>query len=319
MKTKKLKSALAITLLLCMIFSGCRSEKAGWENIYERTGNSLLQLNEKDIASAGKEWVVIGLARSEKLTENLSEKYLQNVEDYVKKVGDDRLDNTKSTDNSRTVLGVRAVGGNPENIGGQNLIKGLLNLEYIKKQGFNGPVWALIALNSGNVSKSLKSDVDAICKNLVDECLSAQCDNGGWGYMPGTPDIDMTAMTLQALAPYTEQNKVKSAAEKALSYLSKNQLSNGGYESYGAESSETCAQVLVALCTMKIDPQKDDRFIKNGNTVLKALCNFATDNGFCHELKMPETNAMSTEQAYYALTAFSRFKSGKTALYDMTK
>ena len=129
----------------------------------------------------------------------------------------------------------------------------------------------------------------------------------------------MTAMALTALAPYRERREVAEAIEGALQCLSEMQLENGCFASWGSENSESCAQVIVALTALGIDPQKDARFLKNGRSVLDALCDFVLDDGFYHSAELVEVNGMATEQAYYALTAYARFRDGKSRLFDMTE
>ena len=45
--------------------------------------------------------------------------------------------------------------------------------------------------------------------------------------------------------------------------MSNAQNENGGFASWGSVNSESCAQVLVALTSLGIDPTNDERFIKN--------------------------------------------------------
>lgn len=92
-------------------------------------------------------------------------------------------------------------------------------------------------------------------------------------------------------------------------------LDCGGYEIPDAQPGE--AQTTREA--LGIDPQKDARFLKNGRSVLDALCDFVLDDGFYHSAELVEVNGMATEQAYYALTAYARFRDGKSRLFDMTE
>ena len=95
----------------------------------------------------------------------------------------------------------------------------------------------------------------------------------------------------------------------------------------GTESSESCAQVLTALCSLGIDPQSDSRFIKNGNTVLDNLMSFRQeDGGFVHAYLYDASNPASIPdesdflaggQAAYALTAFCRDKNNMKNLFNL--
>ena len=128
----------------------------------------------------------------------------------------------------------------------------------------------------------------------------------------------MTAMAIQSLAPYYKTNEtVKAAVDKALEALSALQRSDGGFGSWGTVNSESCAQVIVALTALGIDPTADSRFVKNGLTVLDALASFYVTGGFRHTAG-GERNGMATEQGYYALAAYYRFVNAQTRLYDMT-
>ena len=77
--------------------------------------------------------------------------------------------------------------------------------------------------------------------------------------------------------------------------------------------------MIVALTALGIDPTSDERFIKEGGTVLDALCAFACEGGgFRHSSDQAEPDGMATEQGFYALAAYDRFRQGKTRLFDMT-
>ena len=129
----------------------------------------------------------------------------------------------------------------------------------------------------------------------------------------------MTAMAIQALAPYYKTNEtVKAAVDKALEALSALQRNDGGFGSWGTVNSESCAQVIVALTALGIDPTADSRFVKNDLTVLDALASFyVTGGGFRHTAS-GDRDGMATEQGYYALASYYRFLNGQTSLYDMS-
>ena len=134
----------------------------------------------------------------------------------------------------------------------------------------------------------------------------------------------MTGMALQALAPYygTEET-VKAAVEKGLQALHNMQDDDGGFSTFDGASgktgtSESSAQVIVALTALGIDPDTDERFVRNGVSVLDALLAYSVEGGGFRHLMSGERDGMATEQGYYALTAYSRFRNGQSALYDMT-
>ena len=301
-------------------------------DIYASVGESLqAQVNKSApiVGSIGGEWLALGLARSGR---SVPAGYYDNVVQYVKANvnANERLHNSKSTDNSRVILALTAIGKDPTNVGGHNLLKGLDSMNYINKQGINGPVFALIALDSHNYPTFGEVTRDVLIDRILSEQVKA---DGGWalgGADEEASDVDVTAMTIQALAPYYKTNaKVKTAVDKGLTWLSEHQQEDGGFASWGAVNSESCAQVIVALAALGIDPLTDSRFIKNGITALDALCGYYTQDdtlgkGFAHVKQSSggyvggAYNQMATEQAYYALNAYYRFANSQNRLYDMT-
>ena len=287
---------------------------ANLDTIYKTTGDFMATLGTPTVNSTGGEWMVIGLARSGR---PVPAGYYDNVVEYVKAKADanERLHRAKVTDNARVILALTAIGKDVTNVGGHNLLKGLDNMDYVQTQGINGPIFTLIALDSHNYPTM----GDVTREKLIETILGAALEDGGWTLSGTKADPDMTAMAIQALAPYYKTNEtVKAAVDKALDVLSALQRNDGGFGSWGTVNSESCAQVIVALTALGIDPTADSRFVKNGLTVLDALAGFyVTGGGFRHTAG-GERNGMATEQGYYALASYYRFLNGQTSLYDMS-
>ena len=291
---------------------------------YITTGDYMEALGTPSVGSIGGEWMVIGLARSDR--------NIPGVEDYYKKVLEyvaenidtetGRLHKAKSTDNSRIILALTAIGRDVTNVGGYDLLQGLSDLDFVKYQGNNGPIWALLALDSGNYPVPTGGTVTR--QALIDEILRVQTSDGGWTVSGDKADSDMTGMALTALAPYyTKDLKVQEAIDKAVARLSEMQDEDGGYStSYDGTTkiatSESISQVVTALSALGINADTDPRFVKNGNSVIDALLRYYVNGGGFKHVMDGELDGMATEQAYYALTAYYRFLTGKTNLYDMT-
>ena len=284
------------------------------DEIYKTTGNFMATLGTPTVNSTGGEWMVIGLARSGR---PVPAGYYDNVVDYVKAKADanERLHPAKVTDNARVILALTDIGKDVTNVGGHNLLKGLDNMDYVQTQGINGPIFTLIALDSHNYPTM----GDVTREKLIETILGAVLEDGGWTLSGTKADPDMTAMAIQALAPYHKTNEtVKAAVDKALEALSALQRNDGGFGSWGTVNSESCAQVIVALTALGIDPTADSRFVKNSLTVLDALASFyVTGGGFRHTAG-GDLDGMATEQGYYALAAYYRFVNAQTRLYDMS-
>lgn len=286
------------------------------DTIYKNTGDYLAKRGTPSVGSIGGEWMALGLARSGR---TVPEGYYDAVVKYVKDNIDSngRLDKNKATENARIILALTAIGKDVTNVGGHDLLAGLNEMSYLSKQGINGAIFTLIALDSHNYTPA----GDVTRDKLVQAILNAQISgDGGWSLDGKNADVDMTAMAIQALAAYYKSDSsAKKAVDKGLSWLSSVQQNDGGFTSWGAANSESCAQVIVALTALGIDPAKDSRFIKNGASVLDALCSFAVDGGgFKHLATETSANGMATEQGFYALVAYYRLLNGQSSLYDMT-
>ena len=275
------------------------------------------------------EWAVLGQARAKvPLSEAYIAAYYEKVVAYVKaNIGSDgilRKPDDKNTpvitDNERIILALTAIGKDPANVGGENLLKALQNKDIMKvtdtsNTDINGLVMGLLALNSRNYTSDTSWLVQAV--------LEQQNKDGSWSASADTKpvgDVDMTAMALQALAPYYKDGgneTVNTAVEKALNWLS------GKYRS-GYDSSESCAQVVIALSALNLDANTDARFTKTveGKTlsVLGNLLQYrvAENGGFKHQFADKAVNEMATEQALCAMAAYARFTEKANALYDMT-
>lgn len=266
------------------------------------------------------EWTVLCLARGgyyAKCNKYFTDYYGRIVE-YVNtqaaKIGKDgALHKSKSTDNSRLILALSAIGRVATAVGDWNLITPYSDFDWVKKQGINGVIFTLIAIDSNGYETT-----DAtIRRQCIDYLLDKQLEDGGWALSGKTFNSDITGMTLQALAPYRGDKKIADAAGRAFECLSLNQCESGGYKYGTGESSESIAQVIVACAYWGIDPDTDPRFIKNGNSAVDALLEYYDPEKamFKHFLQA-DVNNMATDQSCYALIAYDRLINGGTALYD---
>ena len=311
---------LCILLLLSLLLSLTACGKP--ETQLEKTAGYLqAQIAAPGTGSVGGDWLIFGLARSGvKVPQKYFDTYYENVEAAVREKNG-VLSDRKYTEYSRTVLALTAIGKNPADVAGFDLLKPLADFEQVTKQGINGTIFELLALDSGNYEMPEDPDaaVQATRQMYVDELLARELPDGGWTLAGGEPDVDITAMTVQALAKYREQPDAAAAVERGLAVLSSLQEPDGGYVSWGSSNSESVAQVIVALTELGV-PLSDERFVKNDVTVADALLRFAQENGaFVHVRDgSGGDDEMATEQAFYALAAIHRAETGETTLYDMT-
>ncbi len=308
MKNFKIKALRSVVLTLCMALCVCGSAAGDYSAATERY--LINEVSEPTPGSVGGEWAMLGFARSgAALPDGFKEGYLARAEEYVKSRGG-VLSGNKYTEYSRMIIALTALGEDARSFAGYDLIAPLADVEKTVRQGINGAVYALLALDCGAYGGSER-------EAYLGEILSRRLDCGGFSLSGDTPDADVTAMALQALAKYTDRAEVAEAVEAALACLAEMQEQNGGFSSGGAENAESCAQVLTALCELGIDIN-DERFVKNGSTVLDALLAYRTETGGFEHIIGGGVSLMSTEQAYYALADFERVSAGKTSLYDMS-
>ena len=294
-------------------------------------------------AAGGLDWYTLYMYRAG--YENDYAAYGSALEDAVSQKYQENggLDRVRASEWHRTGLAATACGGDALAFG-TNATGEKINLvadgvydrgktEDLGAQGINGLTWGLLLLDSRGYS--VPAGAADTRETILTRILSAQSAERGFSLSGEGVSADLTAMTLQALAPYqnsthvftvtdkatgtTVERTVSEAIELALGALSACQMENGGFGDDG-ESSESAAQVIIALCALGIDPATDARFVKRGGSVLDALLRFAKpDGGFAHTLEKGAdgSNAMAGEQALGALTAYMRFKDGLHSLYDL--
>ena len=270
------------------------------------------------------EWTVFDLARGGYFAKN--DKYFADYYNRIVETVNDKaatvnmngaLHKNKSTENSRLIVALSAIGKDATSVGNWDLVEAYSanGINWIRKQGINGTIWALIALDSNNY----KTSDTTLRQQCVDAILFSQHDDGGWSLITNkttTSNVDITGMALTALAPYRHQPEVAAACEEAIEWLSKAQLDNGGFPYGEGETSESCAWAIVALTAWGINPDTDPRFVKNGNSALDNLLSYYMEDEKMFAHQDSSSNAMATDQACYAMIAYERFINGKANLYD---
>ena len=303
-------------------------------------GDYLLSGDELTYAgSSATDWLPIGLSRCG--VEDDYDAYLAALQSYVEQKyrEPDKLDRVKATEWHRISLAVLACGGDPTHFGKDesgNDINLIADGVYdrgktvdIGAQGLNGWLWGLITLDS--MKYNIPAGSSYTRTEMIKKILSFQLPDDGFNLrfaQGSTADPDITAMAIQALAPYYRNAtfNVKDPVDKALDCLSKLQLDTGDFRSWGTRNSESTSQVIISLCSVGIDPQNDPRFVKNGLNLLDALFYYQQeDGGFAHSYELDEGNpsavpgesdSMATDQALLALVSVWRQAQGMSPLYD---
>lgn len=279
-------------------------------------------VKEPSFGTNAGEWTVLCLARGGYFDKDdrYFTDYYDRIVTYVNEKAasldlNGALHKSKSTDNSRLIIALSSIGKNAVSVGNWNLITPYDDFNWVKKQGINGVIYTLIALDTA----SYQTTDSTIRRQCIDHLVSKQLEGGGWAMSGTSFNADITAMALQALYPYRNDEDVKEAAMKAFERLSSEQLPTGGFLYGTGETSESAAQVIVACTTWGIDPDNDERFIKNGISAVENLLSYyVEDEAMFRHFITGDSNDMATDQACYALVAYDRFVNNKTPLYDMS-
>lgn len=307
----------------CLVFG---SSTVSWKTAMTKTESYIA--NHLTSPGYGSEWTVTAMARDGGAVKyGTYTKYYNNIVDQVE-AAKGVLDARKALPYTKVIIALKAIGKNPQNVAGYNLLEGVADFDKVMLTGTNGPIFTLIALDCGgfDVPAAPEGKMQTMRELLVDTILSRELEGGGFtvGMTSAGPETDITAMAIQALAPYRDRADVQAAIDRALNVLSKKQGRDGCFSDYGTKSAESIAQVMIALTALDINPVKDSRFIKNDNTLMDALMQFyVSGGGFRHVLKTTAgydapINGMATEQAYMAMGAYKRYLAGDNFVYDMS-
>lgn len=299
-----------ITLLVCAIFAlmlvlpVCANEQSPYKSEAEAiiayktkesgSKNTAAWINSlAEGAGIEAEWYVMAASR---LGYGGFGAYSQALAEYL---GENNL---KGTNAQRCALAFIAAGCNSKYI------------EYAAKntvgtQGIMSYIWGLMLLSCGAKSEQFSP------ADLAEKIASMRLSDGGFALSGEVSNVDVTAMAITALAPYRENAAVNEAVESSLAFLSSAQTESGGFLNYGVENCESASQVVIALCTLGIDPETDGRFAKNGKTALDSVRSFALASGGYSHISGGAESEMATTQALHAFVAMHLLKKGE-ALFD---
>ena len=213
--------------------------------------------------------------------------------------------------------------------GDKSYIDKTLTDDSIGGQGIMSYVFGLHLLNNG-FTGTVSAD------EIIDIIGSFQHEDGGWSVMGDYGDVDVTAMVLQAIAPYTDkafvpdpgntdtglterQAVIITMAKRGIEFLSGKQEDDGVFASFGVRNAESTAQVITALSALGIDCAADDRFIKNGISPIDGIKLFLLEDGSFAHKEGDVSSPSATVQTFYSMVAYLRCKEGMTPLYVRDK
>ena len=278
-------------------------QTADLAQVEKETASKLIQALSEEEVGPGTEWSIIGIARSsmakEAEAQNLFTQYQENLRIAVKR-GEGVLDPDRPTDNARAAIVLQILGEDPADVEGYDLLAQLEDKKAVKAQGINAEIWALNA--AACCGRELEAE-----KDYIQDICDMQADDGGISFDGKNSDVDISAMAIQALAPFSEKDvKLADIASEARSWLSVQQTKNGDYG-----NSESTSQVILAVTAMGDDPEKAEDMIKDGGNLIDGQMMYRTPDGFCH-VQGDETDMMATEQALCAIDSILLLRQGET-------
>ena len=295
--TKLLTALLAIVMLLPVTAQAAPTD--GWTDEAEQAYQTVTQLviqrvtESKDyLATATQEEnakAVYALWTSgATVPSGFYDEYLQALADWL----DLAVKRGKTAYIPGAIRTVSAMGLDVTNFAGHDLMNALRKPELVETD--EDRLDMLMDLDAaGDAGK--KDEFSALREQLLTEALARQQSSGEFRYtskwpaelrqkgVDDEPDrfdyILLTAKSAQALAPYQSRKDVSAAIDKALTYLSEQQLPSGGFVKYGDEDVEEDAAGLEMLAALGIS-LADERFTKDGHTVLDGMMDWYQESYF---------------------------------------
>lgn len=330
---KYLKRILLLLLCLSVLVLPVRADQswnpeeqmrltgAGLSALGGAPGKLLAQGENFPAGTSACDWTAMALALSGCEEDYAS--YLKALQMYVEEAyaADGGLDRVKATPYHRIALTVLALGGDPTAFGEKQdgspidlIADGTYGFSgNIGAQGLNGWIYALLTLDASGTE--VPADADFTRQDMINAIVFAQEPDGGFGLAAGDSDVDITAMALQALAPYRAE--YPSVVDAALAYLAEQMTDDGTFRSYGDDSAESSAQVLLALSALGIDPEADPRFVRGVETVMTGIdCYRQSDDTYSHLRQDTRGDYLSTAQMLLAITALHKMRSGGGWVFD---
>ncbi len=292
--TRILTTLLSLAMLLPIVVQAAPAD--GWTDEAEQAYQTVTELviqrvtESKDyLATATQEEnakVVYALWTSgATVPSGFYDEYLQALADWL----DLAVKRGKTAYIPGAIRTVAAMGLDVTDFAGHDLMDALRKPELVEAD--EDRLDMLIDLDAaGDVGET--DEFNALREQLLTEALARQQSSGEFRYtskwpaelkqkgVDDEPDrfdyILLTAKSVQALAPYQNRKDVSAAIDKALNYLSEQQLSSGGFVKYGDEDVEEDAAVLEMLAALDIS-LTDERFTKDSHTVLDGMMGWYQD------------------------------------------
>ena len=306
---KKIMSLLvSVAMLLSILPTVVLADEVETSGIYEiinsgiESSSDYIQTqiesaNNADGVTYGYEWYIIAMLRAGKtIDENILDEYYASVTEEVKNWDAE----VKPTDAERTALALLVLDKDITDVDRVNSAELIYNNPRIE-DGSNEAAYALITLDASKIE--IPDDAMWTRETLIDVLLSFQAENGGFGLTDNeTPEIDITAICLQALAPYQANEIVKEATDKAIAFLKENISEDFTFN----DNANSTAQVLMAAASLKIDvTNPENGFGDAENNLVTAIEKYRNPDGNGY-MYGDMVSSMATFQVMQAYDAYKK-------------
>ena len=227
-------------------------------------------------------------------------------------VAENYNDSSSTMSMQLSLMAVEALGGDSGYFGGRDLAGDATYNRSLNSVG--DYIGALTALDAGNTQ--LPEDAPVSRDDYIAKILSYQLPDGSFG------SVGETAGAVIALSDYYNDTDVtypdaegestvscQDAVDQAMSYLSSQQNDSGDFYTL-----TDTALVSLAMDSLGVG-QQDERFVKNGNTVMDGLLTYQMpDGGFSQDYN--GTDETATAFALSALVSNTRQMQSKAEYFD---
>ena len=142
----------------------------------EDIAHGVQYLQGKSLEKYKDEWNIFSILRSgETIEQSKLDKYYESV---VKQLNTSSK-NMRVTDLARVALALEAMGKNPTDVGGFNVLEAIYNHKDMMTDSSNCPIFGLLALDGRNYE--IPKDAKWSRKDLIDQILKFQKASGGFG------------------------------------------------------------------------------------------------------------------------------------------
>ena len=263
--------------------------------------------HEDDGVTYGYEWYIIALLRAGKsINQDILDEYFESVSAEA----ETWTSETKPTDIERVALTLTLMDKDITNVNGVNLAELIYNSEKLTDSS-NELVYALLALDAADVE--IPETAEWSRDEIITQILGYQLADGSFGLENAeTGDIDMTAICLQALAPYQDDELVAQATEDALSFLKDTISADYSY----SDNSNTTAQVLLTMAIYDVDvTDVNNGFGDEVSNIITTLDAYRNPDGYGY-LYNGEVNSLATLQIKQAYDAYRKMHKESILYWD---